>query len=213
MKEFIELPANKMSIVKRGFVFGKATNDAPYITRSKTYGACPYYTTWYNMLKRCYSPSTIKVTSVYEDATVCSEWLLFSNFRDWMKLQDWKEKTLDKDILIIGNKVYSPETCIFVTARLNSLLTHKRRKSSSYLVGVAYNKLEKRFQAECVTISGRHYLGKFKTEHEAHQAYVDFKVAHILEIASLETSIILKEALIRQAQFLETSCKESWRLV
>lgn len=40
--------------------------------------------------------------------------------------ENWKPHMegwhLDKDILLKGNKVYSPETCAFVPAKINSLL-------------------------------------------------------------------------------------------
>jgi len=39
-----------------------------------------------------------------------------------MERQDWEGKHLDKDILIPGNKIYSPDRCIFVSSLINLLI-------------------------------------------------------------------------------------------
>ena len=40
-----------------------------------------------------------------------------------MEKQDWEGKFIDKDLLFPGNKVYGPDTCVFVTRQLNNLFT------------------------------------------------------------------------------------------
>jgi len=84
----------------------------------------PFYQTWANMLKRCYSDSYLKSRPTYKDCTVCDEWLLFSNFKAWMETQDWKGKQIDKDILEPGNRMYAPDFCIFVTHEINNILNN-----------------------------------------------------------------------------------------
>lgn len=102
----------------------------------------PYYQRWVNMLARCYSKYQKKYTPSYKSCEVCDEWLVFSNFKSWMEKQDWHEKELDKDLFGCG-KFYSPDTCCFVTKRLNLLLAsyprgvgvcwmHKRKKWRAY---------------------------------------------------------------------------------
>ena len=59
----------------------------------------------------------------YKDVVVRQEWLTFSNFKRWMEKQDWEGKQLDKDIIVLGNKVYSPETCAFVLGVTNGFIT------------------------------------------------------------------------------------------
>ena len=81
-----------------------------------------HYRTWYNMLYRCYSGKY----PTYKDVTVCDEWKTFSNFKTWMMKQEMKcsdisNRQLDKDVLVPGNKVYSPETCHFVTREVNCM--------------------------------------------------------------------------------------------
>jgi len=75
---------------------------------------CPFYSTWVSMLKRCYSKIYQEKNRAYIECAVFNEWLVFSVFKSWMEEQNWKENELDKDILFNGNKIYSPETCIFV---------------------------------------------------------------------------------------------------
>lgn len=115
-------------------VCGFGINDAHYKIRSgKGVGPrhiCPFYRSWYAMISRCYSEGEQQRNPSYAGCSVCDEWRYFSNFRRWMMNQDWKNKQLDKDIIIVNNKIYSPSTCAFVEPWVNKLLSV--RSSSAY---------------------------------------------------------------------------------
>lgn len=82
------------------------------------------YTLWQGMVERCYN-TKCKGYKYYGEkgVKVCSRWLVFSNFlEDITKIENyelWKNNHtkihLDKDIKSGNNKIYSLETCIFVT--------------------------------------------------------------------------------------------------
>lgn len=80
------------------------------------------YKTWARMMTRCYSESS---TKLYKDCYVCDEWHNYSNFKKWFDKNYYnvyvKRMDLDKDILVKGNKLYSPNTCIFVPHDINIL--------------------------------------------------------------------------------------------
>lgn len=116
--QFIEITASELSLSQRKPVFGVGTNDADYLTNPTINGKqtkCSIYRTWQSMLMRCYSDKFQAKHPTYTGCSVCDEWLTFSSFRRWMIAQNWQGKQLDKDIRVNGNKVYSPETCCFVT--------------------------------------------------------------------------------------------------
>ena len=84
------------------------------------------YNIWKKVLQRCYSKEYHIKKPTYIGCSVVKEWLNFQNFAKWYK-KNYKPETmegwhLDKDILVKGNKIYSPETCCFVPADINSLL-------------------------------------------------------------------------------------------
>jgi hypothetical protein len=93
MSAFIEVPATKRSIACRGVVYGVGLNDVDLMTHGKSDDGskprCRFYTTWANLLKRCNSTACHRVQPAYRNATVCDDWLTFTNFRRWMELQDW----------------------------------------------------------------------------------------------------------------------------
>ena len=76
------------------------------------------YKTWYQMLRRCYDEKQLNRNTSYKGCTVCEEWHNFQNFAKWYEENyykiDGETMALDKDILSKDNKIYSPETCIFV---------------------------------------------------------------------------------------------------
>ena len=101
----------------------------------------------------------------------------------WMKTQPWEEKQLDKDLLVPGNKVYSPETCVFVSANLNKLLNNNPAKRGEYPMGVRFHKHKNKFEASFGKFGKFKHIGYFKTPEEAHEAYKKERSKYILEIA------------------------------
>jgi len=80
------------------------------------------YIKWQNMIQRCYDENVHKkYKPKYKDKTVCDEWLNFANFKIWYDEHDIGDEhiDLDKDILVRGNKEYSPETCVLVKHYIN----------------------------------------------------------------------------------------------
>ena len=201
MQEFIEIPCTKVSLSKRKLVYGIGINDATYqvsptINNKKV--RCKYYITWKSMLRRCYDQTYHDKQATYKDCIVCEDWKIFSNFKAWMITQDWQENSLDKDLLIYGNKLYSPETCVFVSQRLNTLLINNKEKRGNLLLGVTLHKNGK-YQAYCSDNLVSNYLGIYDTEQEAHDVYCLYKADLIKKIAEEQTDIRIKNALIERA--------------
>jgi hypothetical protein len=188
-------------------------NDADYkVTLSegeKMVWRCPYYITWTHMLGRCYSDKILKTRSSYEGAKVCDSWLRFSNFRSWMIQQQWieftndeecdiKKKQLDKDLLSGGKrgKLYSPETCVFISKRTNVFLVDCKAARGSLPLGVVKNR--NKYQARtCNPFTGRaEYLGSFPTPEIAQAFYVARKKELARELAEEETDERVKQALL-----------------
>lgn len=181
-------------------VLGVGINDADYAvcngagTGRKT---CPLYVRWSKMLNRCYNPYYINERMTYIDCYVCSEWLTFSKFKEWMENQDWHGKHLDKDIIIPGNKVYSPEACAFVMPDTNNfILTTGNTKDDN--VGARFDKSLNKWRCG-ISINGKEKkLGTFNTEQEALSVYRKAKYERALVICENETDHRVKEALINR---------------
>jgi len=147
--------ANRMSLAFRRGVCGVGTNDAPYIIKLFANGVrveCPIYQIWRAMLFRCYNAGCQEKQPTYIGCTVVDEWLSFMAFRAWVLAQpEWEGLQLDKDLLIPGNKVYGPDTCIFVSQEINLLLISNLAKPSGYPTGVYWEKLRgrKKYTAQC----------------------------------------------------------------
>ena len=106
---------------KRKLIQGVGINDADYKISD-----CPYYSVWVDMIRRACDDQYKTKMPTYKDVTVCEEWKRFSIFKKWMEKQDWQGKTLDKDLLKPGNKVYSPDACCFLTDNANKFFAVKR---------------------------------------------------------------------------------------
>lgn len=99
----------------------------------------PAYKSWSRMLERCYSVRWQKAKPTYIGCTVCEDWLNYQIFSEWYYSnypKDGKEYQLDKDIKVDGNKIYSPETCMFVTPEENSIKAHARNATVKNPEGV-----------------------------------------------------------------------------
>lgn len=169
---------------RRKPVYGIGINDADYVVSTKANGkhvTCPFYRAWHNMMKRCYDRKCQEKQPTYKGCIVSYEWHRFSVFRAWMEKQDWQGNELDKDILLPGNKVYSPHNCMFVTRQINSLL--HVRKSRPWPQGVWFDLGANKFRAEFTANGKKHYIGLFHNPNKAGEAYRQAKAAHIKEVA------------------------------
>ena len=206
MTEFIEIPATQQSLSRRKPLYGAGINDADYLVKPSINNKimfCPYYTKWSAMIELCYSEKRHITHPTYIECFVISEWLLFSNFKKWMETQDWQGKELDKDIIIPGNKIYSPETCCFVSKQINVLLTNASANRGKYPQGVFYNNARNNKYVSCCRINGKQKtLGRYPTEQEASQVYKKFKSNLIISVANEQTDIRIRNGLIKHAEIL-----------
>jgi hypothetical protein len=171
-------------------VHGIGTNDGKYSTK-KDDKRVREYELWKGMLRRC----TNKLWSKYPTytGTTCSENIKsFTFFYEWCQSQvgfwniDEKGNCwhLDKDLLTKGNKYYSENTCVFIPARINTLLTKCNTKRGELPIGVCWYNITETFMAQCHDGSGNQKnLGYFNTPEEAFQAYKIFKEALIKRVA------------------------------
>lgn len=180
-------------------VYGVGFNDAGYSVRDKKSGwYCPYYNRWSGMLERCYHDKSLDRHPYYKGCSVCDEWLLFSNFKVWLESQpNWENLHLDKDLLVLGNKVYSPETCRFVSGVVNSFMTDG---GSSLKGGLPLGVTMHHYKYKGVLVSSsyrsrcrnpftgnRDHLGLFDCSDQAHQVWKNKKHEHACKLAELET--------------------------
>lgn len=195
----MDRPANKKP------VYGVGINDASYQVcayetiagRQKQLWRCPFYKVWTSMLSRCYSIRFQSINQTYIGCTVCPEWLSFSIFREWMASQPWEENQLDKDVLVPGNKVYSPITCVFLPRHLNLFMTDSEAARGEWPIGVSWYKPRGKLRATCCNpFTGvNEYLGLFTCPDVAREAWRKRKHEHALRYADLQTDPRIAAAL------------------
>lgn len=99
------------------------------------------YRAWKGMFTRCYDDKYQEQKPTYIGCSVDPQWYNFQEFAEWCQWQigfkhNWH---LDKDILKKGNKIYSPEFCVFVPNEVNCVLNSQKRSRGDYPIGVTFN--------------------------------------------------------------------------
>jgi hypothetical protein len=171
-------------------VYGVGVNDLDYpvhefeyvrdekgnLKISKRIWTCPFYEVWRDMIKRCYNEKDQIKQPTYVGAWVCDEWLILSKFKAWMESKDWVGKQLDKDLLVVGNKVYSPETCLFISIELNQFFKDRSNDRGPYPLGVSMH-MSGEYYARCSDpfLGKRVSLGLHSTPEAAHEAWRKYK--------------------------------------
>lgn len=136
------------------------------------------YKHWRVMLQRCYNEKAQERRKNYKDAIVCEEWFNYQNFAEWFEenyVEGWQ---LDKDILVKGNKIYSPETCCFLPLEINIQFTNKTNRKLSGVV-----KRKNSFLCQVGINGKRVYIGSYKTEDEAIYNYRIVRENYIKSLA------------------------------
>ena len=209
VSDFLRLnfQSGKRSMACRKLVHGFGVNDSDYMTNHRDSGInlrCPAYKQWANMIARAHSLEVHKKQPYYIGTSVCDEWRSFMRFRSWWidnYVEGWQ---LDKDLLVPENKTYSPDTCIFIPASINSFNSDARSSRGLYPIGVSYHKHQKKFVARVTTTGScrQKTIGYYRTPEEAYLAWFNRKIELAYEHKSLCDSIDkrLFECVLRKIQ-------------
>ena len=158
------------------------------------------YDAWRGILERCYDEKYKEKYPTYKDVLVCDEWLYYPNFYEWLHKQEnfdkWyngKRWNVDKDILIKGNKIYSPDTCCLVPQNVNKLFIKRGILRGSLYVGVTYDKNKQKYMARVSMYKDnkkyRKHCGYYNTPEEAfYLGYKPTKEIYIKQVAQEEYS-------------------------
>lgn len=137
------------------------------------------YILWSKMLERCYSDKMKERNPTYKDVTCSKEFLSYTFFYEWLhKQENWEylnenniHYNLDKDILIKGNKIYSPNTCCLVPQNVNGLFIKRNKSRGALPIGVTKNR-----EGFCAQWSdnkgGKH---RSKTVYSIEEAFIIYK--------------------------------------
>ena len=176
-------PLTSRSIKLKKAAYGEFVNDADYIVSPMVDGKqkrCPAYQKWVSMVLRCNHQGCLKRRPTYSNSIICDEWKSFMSFRAWWiknQVDGWQ---LDKDLLVPGNKTYSPDTCVFVPLWLNTFLCDQGKNRGAWPIGVCFTEKRNRFSAYCRDPIRKRgvTIGRYKTLEEARDAYVSTKLMH-----------------------------------
>lgn len=142
------------------------------------------YSKWRSILERSCCFKYKNKWPAYKNVTLVKEWECFQDFAEWfyskynsVYMNNWH---LDKDILVKGNKIYSPETCCLVPREINNLFTKSNNRRGELPIGVSFCNTSKKFKISS-NIKGKKKT--FNTKEETFQAYKTAKEAWIKEVA------------------------------
>ena len=160
---------------------GNAFLDVSYLTNIVAYKH------WRSIIHRVHCASYTSEHPTYQDCSIHSSWLLFSNFLSWFENAEngyQKGLQLDKDILVKGNKEYAPDKCCFVPQEINKLFTKRDNCRGNLPIGVSQNKRRGKPFRSTITMHGRpNVIGYYNTPEEAFYAYKDVKERYMKSIA------------------------------
>lgn len=138
-------------------------------------------TAWWNMYNRCYSNRYHERSPQYIGCEMDEVWIDDKNaFKEWMLENKYiipgEQIDLDKDILKKGNKIYGPDTCIYVPHRVNAFVENMAREPQ-YMI-----RMDK-WKAEVSFDGAKKILGYYDTREEAIDKMVRYKKAALLDLA------------------------------
>lgn len=179
------------TVLLRAFLFGNQMNsklilgvalcDKGKFPTKENGKTTHIYSIWRGMLLRCYCPVTQAKKPTYIGCSVDERFLKFQSFAEWASMQvgidkDWQ---LDKDILIIGNRVYGPDTCVMAPPELNKAMRRAVTRKDGLPIGVTLSQRGKPYRARVYLDNGRCSVGQYDTVQEAYIAHLKVKCKHM----------------------------------
>lgn len=138
------------------------------------------YEVWKRVRLRCTEGSVYqRAAPGYVGCTLHPDFAEFQSFVEWHGNQigfGVDGYSIDKDMLVRGNKVYGPETCVLVPIALNSFWTKLPKLSDKTGVRPAPHG---KFTASIKINDRFEHLGTFSSHADASKAYLAAKIAAI----------------------------------
>lgn len=146
------------------------------------------YQVWHSMIARCYDINSPGYRFYGgKGVTVCERWLCFENFLEDViyipGYDDWLDNPgkyqLDKDKyqngITISNKIYSLETCCFISRIENTCIMNKNKNetsnTASKYTGVSLSNEGTNYRASITVDNKKYGLGTYETEEAAANVY------------------------------------------
>ncbi len=110
-------------------VYGIGYYGEGFYTARKNNIKTEQYIKWFSMFNRCYNTDYQQKEPTYIGCSVSPEFHNFQNFAKWYDIKIYNcsyPLELDKDLLVEGNKIYSPSTCCFLPKEINTAIKNKR---------------------------------------------------------------------------------------
>lgn len=181
---------------RKTLIHGVGINDADQKVTLRYARKIKSYQVWSGILARCYSPTYQANHPTYVGCTVHPDWHRFSAFKDWMDQQDWQGKFIDKDVLVQGNTVYGPDTCLFVTRLINNFFRFQFSNFELPL-GVTRSATPNKFLVSCCNpfTKKQESLGTFTCPNAAHAAWRQRKHEFACQLAETQSDPRVAKAL------------------
>lgn len=174
---------SKKSLSELSLVHGVGINDMMNSTSS------PHYTKWYNMLSRCYYKKDSDKKNTYAGDSVSSEWHFLSEFYNWLiSINGYTSgrdsytcgKCIDKNLIIPASSIYSKETCVFVSSKINKI-TFIRERDDELPIGIR----KERNGHFSVRFCNK-YIATKPTAIEAHMVWLGERIKYMSQVAKEE---------------------------
>lgn len=160
------------------------------------------YRCWRGMFNRCYDEKYQKSKPTYIGCSVDPQWYNFQEFAEWCQWQvGFKEGWhLDKDILHRGNKVYSPENCVFVPNEINCLLNFQKNSRGEYPIGVTFTANGK-YRAQWQEDGKQQYSKVLTNYMDAYYIYKENKERVVKSVAARWKGVVDERVYLTLMQF------------
>ena len=143
------------------------------------------YKVWLSVLQRSFNEKLKSRDTCYHDVGVSEDFLDFNFFLTWATNQvgynnnGWQ---LDKDILVKGNKIYSPETCCFVPREINNNFIRCMKKDKLLPMGITKQRNGK-YRVRLNWEGEEKLVGVFKDLEDATLAHSEAKSSYVKSLA------------------------------
>ena len=187
----------------RSLCYGVGINDVmiPYFTQTRTWRS------WNGIIRRT-DKRDMKWLSQgkeqYTDCTLDPKWFKLSAFKEWIEQwDDFENKEVDKDLLVLGNKHYGPDTCLMVRPIVNKWFKYTKHGGGDLPRGVSLNPSWKKgkspnpYRAQITPIGGKRTgLGYYATAEEASAVFEKARKEQIKVLIETETDLKVKNAML-----------------